>query len=64
LFKHAHPNLASTKFYNRVHKVSKEKLANYLKSMAVMVGIDPDYFTDRIGRAMLITCMAFLGVLD
>jgi hypothetical protein len=60
----AEANPAGTIWYNCVHKVSAEKLGYYLKSMAKVVGIDTACFSNKSGRATLITRMAFLGVPD
>jgi hypothetical protein len=62
LFMNPIPNPAGIAWYNRSHKVSKSRCADLLKSMAKIVGIDPACFSNKSGRATLITWMATLGV--
>jgi hypothetical protein len=64
LFMNPIPNPAGIAWYNRSHKVSKSRCADLLKSMAKIVGIDPACFSNKSGRATLITWMATLGVPD
>jgi hypothetical protein len=62
LFMNPIPNPATTVWYNRMHKVSEARCSDLLKSMARIVGIDAECFSNKSGRATLITWMAFLGV--
>lgn len=55
---------ASIVWYNCVQKVGRNKCSGYLKCMATVVGICLDVFSNKSGRATLITRMAARGVLD
>jgi hypothetical protein len=57
-------NPAKEVWYNRSHKVSEARCANLLKSMAKIVGIDTECFSNKSGRVTLITRMAAQGVPD
>ncbi|CAM6090480.1 unnamed protein product [Calypogeia fissa] len=51
-------------WFNRVHKVSQGRASKWLRTMLELVGLAPDLFSNRSGRATLITRMAARGVPD
>jgi hypothetical protein len=56
------PNPAKTVWYNKSHKVSEARCGHFLKAMLEIVGINADCFSNKSGRATLVTKMATLGV--
>jgi hypothetical protein len=64
LFMNPIPNPMSSVWYNRTHKVSESCCADFLKSMAQIVGINTLCFTNKSGRETLVTWMAAQGVPD
>jgi hypothetical protein len=57
-------NPASAVWYNKSHKVSAARCGDILQSMAKIVGIDTTCFTNKSGRATLVTRMAAQGIPD
>lgn len=64
LFMGAITNPAGNVWYNKVLKVSKERAGAWLANMLKLVGLSADVFSNRSGRATLITRMAARGVPD
>lgn len=55
-------NPATVVWFNRKHKVACDQAGNWLKTMLKIVGLPTDLFTNKSGRATLITRMATRGV--
>lgn len=51
-------------WYNKVHKVSKDKASSWLKMMVALVELPSNMFANRSRQAILITCMGTSGVPD
>jgi hypothetical protein len=62
LFMNPIPNPAKEVWYNKTHKVSEARCAHFLKGMVSIIGIDSSCFSNKSGRATLVTRMATLGV--